>query len=400
MPIYVDKGRWGDIELEFKTSSSSSLWAWFTSPGVILLVLFSTIGFVAFYLYLRRALQYLDPSQAVPERVRKAFDTLTESVLILDVKGRIMLANASFQQLHPLAIGQLDGKPITQLKWLIDSMPEEADSFGYPWDMVVRSNQMVKSKHIKIDLPDGKSRDVMMNCSAINDGIGIARGCLVSFNDITELSQANALLEHTLQELQSSQDKIKQQNEELKKLAHFDPLTGCLNRRAFFGQAEVLFQEALSGGKGAVCIMTDIDHFKSFNDRYGHAVGDLVIQQVAKTLGRCIRSHDLLCRYGGEEFCIFLVEVNVEAALEIGERMRHAMEMECGPGIRTVEGLRITSSFGVASIKSGVKTLAEMIDLADQGLYKAKKAGRNQVMAMYGPDLPQDQSVASTNIVG
>jgi len=380
MPLSINKIRWGEIELAFKSAGPSTIWAWLSSPGVLLIIMFSTVGLVAFYLYLRRALQYLDPSQAVPERVRKAFDTLTESVLILDVESRVMLANASFKMLHPEADKRLDGKPVSQLNWLVDGMPKDNGGNDYPWEAVIRSNQTVQGKRLKIPLPNGKSREVMMNCSAISDGTGIARGCLVSFNDVTELSETNQLLQNTLEELQQSQDKIQQQNEELKKLAHFDPLTGCLNRRAFFSQAEELFRDVLENGKEGVCIMTDIDHFKSVNDRYGHPVGDLVIQQVATTLERTLRTQDRLCRYGGEEFCIFLPDVDAETAAEIGERMRSSIEKGAGPGIRTVEGLIVTSSYGIASIRAGSKTLAEMIEQADQALYKAKKTGRNKVV--------------------
>ncbi|MES2353944.1 MAG: diguanylate cyclase [Pseudomonadota bacterium] len=380
MPLSINKARWGEIELAFKNGGASTIWAWLNNPGVLLSVLFATIGLIAFYLYLRRALQYLDPSQAVPERVRKAFDTLTESVLILDVESRVMLANSSFKMLHPEADKRLDGKPVSQLSWLVDGMPKDNESDDYPWEAVIRSNQTVQGKRLKIPLPSGKSREVMMNCSAISDGSGIARGCLVSFNDVTQLSETNQLLQHTLEELQVSQDKIQQQNEELKKLAHFDPLTGCLNRRAFFSQGEELFREVRDSGKEGVCIMTDIDHFKLVNDRYGHPVGDLVIQQVATMLERALRTQDLLCRYGGEEFCIFLPDVDVETAAVIGERMRSSIEKGAGPGIRTVEGLLVTSSYGIASIKAGGKTLAEMIEQADQALYKAKKTGRNKVV--------------------
>ena len=126
-------------------------------------------------------------------------------------------------------------------------------------------------------------------------------------------------------------------------------------------------------------MISDIDHFKSFNDSYGHAVGDQVIQVVARTLGAGIRPDDLLCRYGGEEFCLLLPGLAPAEALAVAERLRAAIEAEAQRAIRGTEVRRITSSFGVATLLSGARSLEELIDQADQALYRSKEAGRNRV---------------------
>jgi diguanylate cyclase (GGDEF)-like protein len=125
--------------------------------------------------------------------------------------------------------------------------------------------------------------------------------------------------------------------------------------------------------------MADIDLFKSVNDTYGHPVGDQVIKLVAKFLQSSLRPTDLLCRYGGEEFCILLPNLDWEGALQIAGRIRSSIEANCGRGVRDVKDLRVTSSFGIGSIGPGVDTLAELINQADQGLYGAKRTGRNRV---------------------
>ena len=119
-----------------------------------------------------------------------------------------------------------------------------------------------------------------------------------------------AQLQGALSELEASRQKIEAQNEELKGLANIDPLTGCLNRRAFFEQAELVLKKAREDGSPVCCVMTDIDKFKHFNDTYGHAVGDQVLVQVARVLKAALRPSDILCRYGGEEFCILLPGVD------------------------------------------------------------------------------------------
>ena len=137
--------------------------------------------------------------------------------------------------------------------------------------------------------------------------------------------------------------------------------------------------EAAKGGGDICCIMTDIDHFKGFNDLYGHLVGDQVIQVVAKTLGGSIRNGDMLCRYGGEEFCILLPNTKVADACTVAERARASIEATASSSIRSVQVRKITSSFGVSCISDGAANLQELIDQADQALYASKEAGRNRV---------------------
>jgi diguanylate cyclase (GGDEF)-like protein len=126
--------------------------------------------------------------------------------------------------------------------------------------------------------------------------------------------------------------------------------------------------------------MTDIDKFKTFNDTYGHAVGDQVLVQVARVLKAALRPTDVLCRYGGEEFCILLPGVDALRAAVVAERIRFRVEAQAGPGIRSIPGLRVTSSFGLSSLEFGAPGLKTLIDEADQALYAAKQTGRNKVV--------------------
>ena len=126
--------------------------------------------------------------------------------------------------------------------------------------------------------------------------------------------------------------------------------------------------------------MLDIDHFKSFNDRYGHAVGDQVIGVVVSTVTEHLRSDDFVGRYGGEEFCVILPGINGLQCTMVAERIRQAIETISGGKIRMTSGIRITSSFGVSSLSSGACDPLELIDQADKALYAAKERGRNSVI--------------------
>lgn len=385
VPIFANRAQWGSVEISFVPVLPTTLLEWLRYPTVLLLLAMAGGAFVILYLYLRRALQYLDPSSAVPERVRNAFDTLRDGIVIVDRDGRIVMTNRAFGELHPEAAGNLLGKPLDQQKWLCQCL--EAGTAGYPWQVAMRDNTTLSGVNCSLKQPAGDTLNVIMQVAPILDSKGAVRGCLTAFDNVTEVHRANEELLGTLAELESSREKIRLQNDELQKLASRDPLTGCLNRRAFFDMVEELFVAARTQGTPFCCIMTDIDHFKRFNDRYGHAVGDEVIRAIVHTLQSNLRIDDLLCRYGGEEFCIILPNTSVEQATEVADRLRADVEHHAGMSVRTTEGLQITSSFGVALLGEEMRDPAELIDNADKALYQSKQDGRNRVTVFGRPDL-------------
>jgi diguanylate cyclase (GGDEF)-like protein/PAS domain S-box-containing protein len=387
VPLNSSKGRWGQLEIGFKSPWPDTLMGWMQQPTVQLVVLLSCTAFLSFYLYLRRVLQHLDPSKAIPERVRVAFDTLTEGLLVLDVDGQILLANSAFRNFHPRAGSVLLGRSIDQLEWLVKGLRDEGND-EHPWRRVLKLSEPIMGVQVDLTEPGGEPRRALLNCAAIRDAAGHPRGALVTLDDITALDQANAKLRSALIELEGSRDQIQKQNDELQMLANCDPMTGCFNRRAFFSRADVLLAQAQSHREPICCLMSDIDKFKNFNDTYGQSVGDLVIQQVSRLLKRAMRPQDVLCRYGGEEFCMLLPGMDLEQAAAVAESIRMAIELEAGPGVDAVPNLRITSSFGASQLGlGGANNLLQLIERADQGLYAAKEAGRNQVQCMEWAEL-------------
>jgi diguanylate cyclase (GGDEF)-like protein/PAS domain S-box-containing protein len=379
VPVLANQQQWGAVEISFEPALPNTLMGWLRHPKVLMVLAMGALGFIAFFLYMRRALQYLDPSTAVPERVKHAFDTLTDGIVIVDREGRIMLTNDAFAKLHPDAALNLVGKNLDEQAWLTRCL-ESTAAEGRPWQRAMRANAVQSGVFCNLKQPGGESFNIVLQASPILDPKGAVRGCLVSFDDVTEVHHVNEELRGTLAELEVSREQIRQQNEELRQLASRDSLTGCLNRRAFFEQLEHLFVAARDqGGPGFCCIMADIDHFKQFNDRYGHAVGDEVIRALVRTLQLGLRIDDLLCRYGGEEFCIILPGADLAQALEIANRLRADVEARAGKSVRTTEGLKITASFGVASLGSEIRDPAELIERSDIALYQSKKTGRNKV---------------------
>lgn len=377
IPILADRQPWGTVEISFKPALPSTFLAWLGHPGVLSFLVLSGVGYVVVYLYMRRALQYLDPTTAVPERVRQAYDTLTDGIAIIDGERRIVLTNKAFRDLHPAATVDLTGKSLNDQEWLCQCL--EGGIAGLPWEKAIRGKEVQRDVSCNLRHPTGDLLNVILQASPILDPKGTVRGCLVSFDNVTEVHRINDELRGTLAELVASREKIRLQNQELHKLASRDPLTGCLNRRAFFQILEEVFISTRAEAKSLCCIMADIDHFKRFNDRYGHSVGDEVIRALVRTLQAGLRIDDLLCRYGGEEFCIVLPDTSVAQALEIASRLRIEVEAHAGSSVRTTEGLKITSSFGLAALEPDMADPAELIDRADKALYLSKEAGRNRV---------------------
>jgi diguanylate cyclase (GGDEF)-like protein len=232
---------------------------------------------------------------------------------------------------------------------------------------------------LEFEKVDGETIKAVLNCSPIQDAAKNVRGCIVTFDNVTEIDRMNKELNITLEKLYESQMEIEKQNTELIELATRDSLTSCQNRRSFFEDSERIFASYVAEKLPLACIMTDIDHFKLFNDRFGHAVGDKVLVAFSKTLYVGLRNEDLLCRYGGEEFCILLPDATPEIALSIAERLRAEVESHAGSSIRSEHDLKITASFGVSMLSESTPSLATMIDHADKALYTAKANGRNCV---------------------
>ena len=197
-----------------------------------------------------------------------------------------------------------------------------------------------------------------------------------------QLTEINGALVRTVVHLETAQTEILRQNGELERLASRDPLTGCLNRRAFYALFEKAFAESREHGSELCCVMVDIDDFKRVNDQFGHAIGDQAIQAVANCLSTGLRLTDTVGRYGGEEFCLMFPRTTLTEASDLAERLRIRVGTEAGGRVRMAAGLVLTVSIGVSAIAFGARTPLELIDQADKALYAAKEGGRNCVMAL------------------
>jgi two-component system chemotaxis family response regulator WspR len=186
---------------------------------------------------------------------------------------------------------------------------------------------------------------------------------------------------------------LRSANEHLEQLALIDPLSGLANRRNFDETLARNWKEAIRHRRPVGLLMIDVDHFKLFNDRYGHVEGDTCLRRVGKLLTNvACRPGDLPARYGGEEFAVLLPGASLAGTRIVAERLRRAVEELCIANADAPLG-QVSVSIGVASMvpSLGDKSLGDkaqsLIEAADAGLYAAKRGGRNAVVAHCDIDL-------------
>lgn len=177
--------------------------------------------------------------------------------------------------------------------------------------------------------------------------------------------------------IQAVMQELEQARLEAENLARFDALTGILGRRALFEALDNEIERTRRYGGKLACLMLDLDHFKTFNDKYGHQFGDEVLRRTAEVLKRHCRANDIPGRYGGEEFMIVLPETGIDGATAFAERIRLAF---AGTPLDRGEE-RITVSVGVAAWRESHDSSSRLVAEADEALFAAKAAGRNVVVA-------------------
>jgi diguanylate cyclase (GGDEF)-like protein len=173
---------------------------------------------------------------------------------------------------------------------------------------------------------------------------------------------------------------LEERNAELERLANTDYLTNLYNRRRFFHAAEEEFKKVLRGGKTFSITLIDLDYFKRVNDTHGHLIGDRVLVHVAQLIRMYCRVSDTAARYGGEEFIVLHPSIDRKIAIQIAEKIRK--EVEASPFFHENDEIGVTLSAGVVDTQScrDCPRIDDVLALADKALYRAKGAGRNQVV--------------------
>lgn len=228
-----------------------------------------------------------------------------------------------------------------------------------PLLLAMQSGQEIQ-KRVYLKTKDGHRIPVDAVTSPVYDDAGKLLGAVQVFRDA------------------SAYERAERETEIIAKLAVTDPLTGLLNRRAMEIELEIEERRSRRLNLPLSVIFGDLDYFKLINDEHGHAVGDEVLRGISRLLTAGVREYDRVARYGGEEFLVMLPETKAEIAQEVAERLRQSISIWRLIHQERKWPFAVTISFGVAELRSG-ETWEQMVERADRALYRAKKAGRNQV---------------------
>jgi diguanylate cyclase (GGDEF)-like protein/PAS domain S-box-containing protein len=297
----------------------------------------------------------------VPVARSLVVDQIEMLVLVTDLENRLMDFNRAAARALNLSQKDAIGKPLNEV---LSHWKNQAERFlwaEYSWD--------------EIYIPEER-RFFELTASPIQAKNGETIGRVVLLHDITERKLAEEKLRETHADLQAYVQKIEMLQTDLREQAIRDSVTGLYNRRFLEESLERLLHQAGDRDRPVGVIFLDIDHFKLFNDTSGHAAGDLMLRTLAQQMLLLTRPTDLVCRYGGEEFVVVLPDAPLSAAVDRAEKIRQAVAAQ---QIEFEEKtLSMTVSVGVAAFPDHGLTSAEVIAAADQALYQAKAAGRNQ----------------------
>jgi len=305
------------------------------------------------------------------ERLRAVLDNVLESIVTIDRRGMVQSVNPSTAATFGYEPEEIVGQNVKMLmpephRSAHDQYLENYHSTRSP--KIIGQGREVEGRH-----KNGTLFPLELSVTEISAGgetlyVGVLR-------DITERKRSE-------QELQRARMDLQRANEQLLEQARTDALTGLANRRHF---DETLDREIRHAGRVAEAplslILCDIDHFKLYNDHYGHIEGDECLRQVVKVIKSVFkRAGDLVARYGGEEFAVIMPATSAGNASVVAERLRQAIWDAQIPHAASLVADRVTLSIGVATMDSGEPVEAQkFIELADGALYQAKAGGRNSV---------------------
>jgi diguanylate cyclase (GGDEF)-like protein/PAS domain S-box-containing protein len=305
-------------------------------------------------------------------RLALALGSMADGLVLYDQDEKLVFCNEQFRRMFPKTPGvRVPGKSLDEIIRASIAAGEAAGvtaENGDDYIEEVRSN-LKGGGEWDFELSDG--RWLHARARVVPDG-----GYLNVVSDITERKRSEIALSAL--------------NRRLEGLARIDGLTGITNRRAFDEALDAEFRRSVRNGTPLSLLLIDVDHFKAFNDAYGHPEGDDCLKAVAKVLTNVLnRPGDLAARYGGEEFAAILPDTDAEGATTIAETIRAAVEGLAIPHIGGGTGIVTASIGGSGHTGEGSVTSVEtLVQEADNALYAAKAAGRNRVVMSRGEEWP------------
>lgn len=290
-------------------------------------------------------------------------DKIPDMVFVVDSYDRVLDANAEAEKWLGLSQQDIVGR-------------DPMDVFR-KWPQLINRILATEETREEIEIPGDTTRTLEVIVTPIYDELDVLKGRVVMAYDITHRKNMENELKRTNEALRARINEVEVLRAQLQEQAIRDPLTGAFNRRFLAESLDKEISKAERKGMPVSIVMMDVDHFKKFNDTYGHKYGDAVLQDLAMFIINDSRLGDIVCRYGGEEFVILMPNAEAADAYERAERWRHeysAKTLDCDG-----KKLRVTFSAGVASYPLHGENGEFILHGADEALYLSKNNGRNKV---------------------
>lgn len=330
----------------------------------------------------KRLLSTGERKVGVEDMYRRVMDAMREGLMVIDAHGIITIANES--ALKTIGMDEKDILGAYYYRIPVKMLMEDGAEItreNNPLRQSLIKGETIRDFNLKIHPPAGMSLWISFNSSPLyREGGNAPFAVVITFSDITERKERERRIERQFKRVERTCALLNDQKTQLKtaisrleELVDTDGLTGVKNYRAFRERLTHEYDRAMRYGGGLSLVMIDVDHFKRFNDTYGHPEGDEVLKRVASMLQNSLRSTDMVARYGGEEFVILLPNTDRIGAVTMAERFRKELqnaEWERSP---------ITASFGVSTLTPATPDKEIIVDEADKALYFAKQSGRNCV---------------------
>jgi diguanylate cyclase (GGDEF)-like protein/PAS domain S-box-containing protein len=310
----------------------------------------------------------LDP-KAEAEIFRLAMQTAPSPMLIVARDGTILAVNEAAEHLFGYDGSELLGKPVEIL--MTGGLQEIHVAHRDGFLANPQRRPMGDQKDLVAKTREGLVIPVDVGLSPVETPSGIMVVCGII--DLSDRKQAE-------KEMAELAELLEKKNKKLLHLVATDELTSLMSRRAFLSQLGVQIEVSVRHARALSILMLDIDHFKSYNDQFGHPAGDEVLQLLGDTLQTMARRSDFVGRLGGEEFGIILPETGVEGSRVLAERFRAAVEGREWPRRAISVSLGVTTvAFGTAVPRPAAPNVTEILNQADRALYRSKERGRNRV---------------------
>ena len=324
---------------------------------------------------------------ALLNTLKSSLDGLHDAALILDDRFQVLYNNPNWKRKtswSPMDWKAAQREGLDHFSWM---HPDDPQLRRWVRDSLEQKKAITLS-NIALRWRGQGSGLYHLNIAPIQSADPTFVGLILIYRDIsTEVrlqKEVRSLLNrekqrhHDIESLvEARTHELKAQLDDLVCLSRQDPLTGLLNRRAFHDSATPMMSLLQRHRRRGAILLCDLDDFKSVNDRFGHHSGDMILTRSAQALKACLRKEDLLCRYGGEEFLIFLSEVVGDGVEVVAQRCLQAVANLPVHELVSAEMKAQTMSMGIALIPEHGFSLEALIGLADDALYHSKKNGRN-----------------------